>query len=286
VEVKAFAKINLSLEVLGRRSDGYHEVKTVLQTVDLADRLYFTPAQDIHLECSVSELNGEDNLVWRAADALRRASGCDKGAKIYLEKNIPVGMGLGGGSSDAAAALKALNHLWGLDVGEKEMQSIAASLGSDVPFFLDGGTALGEGRGEVISALPPMPRSWLVLLCPDLPLRGEGTPHKTARLYSALTGEHYTDGSHTRKLVDSLEKGMFSPELLFNAFEQVAPLVFRGFERMRRFFRVKRCHLSGSGPGLYTFVSSQEEGAAVLKPLKEMGLEAYCVSTETESQTK
>ena len=157
MEVLAFAKLNLTLEVLGRRGDGYHEVRTILQTVDLADQLEIRPYPSLRVECDDPALNGEANLAWRAAKALARSRSIQPRASIFIQKRIPVGMGLGGGSSDAAAALIALNQLWGLSLGAEELAQVAAELGSDVPFFLWGGTALAEGRGERVKPLPPLP---------------------------------------------------------------------------------------------------------------------------------
>ena len=284
METKAYAKVNLTLEVLGRRPDGYHEVRTVFQTIDLSDRLHFSPAPRLELQCSAPALGEEDNQVWKAAEALRRATGCDKGARIHLEKHIPIDMGLGGGSSDGAATLMALNGLWGLGIDDGELRSIAMSLGSDVPFFLYGGTALAKGRGEMITGLPPLSQRWMVLLCPLPQYAGSGVSpsHKTARLYSMLTQEHYTDGGRTGRLVDALKGAGFSQELMFNVFEMVAPSAFPGFEQARKDFLgsgVGSIHLSGTGPALYTFVACKEEGEGVLKSLKKRGLRAYCVTT-------
>ena len=282
--IKAYAKINLTLEVLGPRTDGYHEVRTILQTIDLSDTLRFTLAPRIRLECSSPEVNTEDNLVLKAADTLRRTTGCDKGANMHLEKNIPIAAGLGGGSSDAAATLVGLNHLWGLGLSAGELRSVAAPLGSDVPFFLQGGTALGEGRGEELVELPPLSQSWMVLLCPSTGFRPSnvGKNQKTARLYSMLSPESYTDGSRTRELVHSLRDGRFSQDLLVNAFEGVAPLAFGHFEETRQHFLeagAGKVHLSGTGPAMYAFVSCKEEGEEVSKSLKNVGLEAYCLTT-------
>ena len=284
MEIRAYAKINLTLEVLGPRSDGYHDVTTVIQTIDLADRLRFVPSRQIELECSTPGLGGEDNLVWKAARAMCGATGREIGLKIILEKHIPVGMGLGGGSSDAAATLIAINHLWELDMSGEELKSVASSLGSDVPFFFQGGTTLGQGRGDDISHLPPLPQRWVVLLCPvceyaDL---GPAPPGKTARLYSMLTPEHYTGGSHTSHVVDSMRKGYFRCQDTFNVFEAVASSAFLGLDRARREFLeagVSMATLSGAGPALYALVSGQEEGEAVLEALKRRGWEGYCVST-------
>ena len=173
---------------------------------------------------------GKITLVWKAAEALRNVTGCDSGANILLEKHIPISMGLGGGSSDAAAALTALNRLWGLDMDAAQLRSIASTVGSDVPFFIEGGTALCEGRGEIVSPLPPCPQTWLVLLCPHLPpdqVDAHPTP-KTARMYSIITKDHYTYGSRSRGLAGALKESELNEELLFNVFEQVAPSAFPG----------------------------------------------------------
>lgn len=283
METKAYAKINLTLEVPGRRPDGYHEIRTVLQTIDMADKLALELGSRLSVNSSLEELDGEDNLVWRAATSIRNASGTDQGAEIYLEKHIPVGMGLGGGSSDAAATLHALNVLWGLNLGDSDLQSIAAQLGSDVPFFLNGGTAVAEGHGELVTLLPPIPEKWLVLLCPiPAPADDSGVPTKTARLYSHITEDHYTDGARTRLLAESIENERVSEGLLFNVFEKVAPSAFDGFKEAYDSFAqagAGSVHMSGTGPSLYTFASSKEETGPILNALNKMGFKAYGVST-------
>ena len=129
MEALAFAKLNLTLEVLGRRADGYHEVRTILQTIDLADRLEIQPYPTLRVECDDPALSGEANLVWRAAMALARCHNVPPQASVFIQKRIPVGMGLGGGSSDAAAALLALNHLWDLGLGLPDLAQVAAGVG-------------------------------------------------------------------------------------------------------------------------------------------------------------
>ena len=282
--VKAYAKVNFTLEVLGSRSDSYHEVRTVLQTIDLADTLQFSPGPRLRLESTSSEVETDDNLVLKAANALRRATGCGKGANISLEKRIPIAAGLGGGSSDAAATLMGLSDLWELDISDGELRSIAATLGSDVPFFLRGGTALGKGRGEQLVYLPPLSPRWMVVLCTSSQSTQSDVRRggKTARLYSMLTPQEYNDGSRTHELVEAVKNGRFSRELLCNVFEGVAPLAFPGFEGARQHFLeegVSKVHLSGTGPAMYALVSSKNEGEEVSKSLKNKGLEAYCVST-------
>ena len=173
----AYAKVNLTLEVLGRRDDGYHDVATVLQTVSLYDRLTFAPDSEIRVECSISALSNPDNLAWRAAVALKEATGYAGGARITIEKGIPEAMGLGGGSSDAAATLVALNRLWGLGLTAADLEDVGRNLGADVPFLVGGGTAMGTGKGDYLKRLPPLPRQWLVLACHSVQYGVQDSPH-------------------------------------------------------------------------------------------------------------
>src|SRR5216683_776287 len=169
--LRTSAKVNLALEVLGRRPDGYHELSTVLQAVDLFDRLTVETAEAITLETSDPALPTDDgNLVIRAARLLRKTAGVEAGARIVLDKRIPVAAGLGGGSSDAAATLWGLNHLWGLRWRRERLIALATGLGMDVPFFLGPGRALGTGRGEVLKALPTAGGYAMVLVNPGVPL--------------------------------------------------------------------------------------------------------------------
>ncbi|HET7452521.1 MAG TPA: 4-(cytidine 5'-diphospho)-2-C-methyl-D-erythritol kinase [Thermoanaerobaculia bacterium] len=165
---EAFAKTNLRLVVLGRRPDGYHDVDTVFQTIDLTDRLEVSPERsEIVLECDDASIpRGSANLVVRAAEALRSRLGISAGARIRLLKNIPAGGGLGGGSSDAAVALLLLSRLWKRDVGRRVLAEVGAGIGSDVPFFFVGGTARGRGRGEILEPLDDAPPVPLVVLVP------------------------------------------------------------------------------------------------------------------------
>ena len=172
VVARAHAKINLALRVLGRRRDGYHELWTVFQTLALHDTLACVGCEGpFRIECDAAGVPlDESNLVWRAADALWRAAGrrgAPSGAVVHLRKRIPAQGGLGGGSSDAAAALVALDTLWGCSLPTNALPSLAASIGADVPFFLAGGTAVGTGRGDVICPVPAAPHHGVVLLMPS-----------------------------------------------------------------------------------------------------------------------
>ena len=171
ITVTAPAKVNLHLEVLGLRSDGFHELAMVMQSIDLADRLHFTTTADaqLTLACDDPSLSvADDNLVLRAAQLLRNRSGFSElGASIRLEKRIPIGAGLAGGSSDGAAALVGLNALWGLGHSPAELERLAAELGSDMPFCVAGGSQLCFGRGERLEPLPPPAETLAVLLVKD-----------------------------------------------------------------------------------------------------------------------
>lgn len=189
MKIKSFAKINLGIEVLRKREDGYHDIRTLFQTVSLYDVLEFKPAGHGRVE-----LRGDDdripwderNLIHKAASCLRERFNFRQGVEIRVTKNIPPGSGLGGGSSNAAATLIALNRMWGLRLSRKKLREVAGHLGADVSFFLVGGLCLGEGRGEVITPLPdpaPLP---CVLILPPFPIL---TAEIYGRLLAPLTSE-------------------------------------------------------------------------------------------------
>ncbi len=281
VQVRAPAKINLCLEVLGRRPDGYHEVATVLHTICLTDELSFAPADALSLDCQPEVGSAEDNLALRAARLLKEATGCQKGAAITLRKHIPAAAGLGGGSSDAAATLKALDKLWGLGLSREGLVELAARLGSDVPFFLDGGCALAQGRGEMLTPLLTLQGWWAVLLCPPLALEG-----KTGRLYGMLTPEDYDDRTATEGLVLKIQRGTAAAEefaLAGNTFERVADVAFPGLADYRQAFLgagAPFVRLSGSGPTLFTLTQGFEHGGRMGEALRRKGYTAFLAALE------
>jgi 4-diphosphocytidyl-2-C-methyl-D-erythritol kinase len=171
LRVRAHAKINVSLRVLGRFPDGYHELRTVFQSVGLHDTLFLIPRQGRFALTATDAAVPVDrsNLVWRAAERVWKAArrrGGPHGVHVHLVKRIPVGGGLGGGSSDAAAALRALSAFWRLNVAPQDLEDIARTLGADVPYFLHGGTAMGVDRGDRLSPVPELARRWVVLAMP------------------------------------------------------------------------------------------------------------------------
>ena len=279
--LKAYAKINLTLEVLGSRDDGYHEVATIMQTVDLHDTVRVTASDDISIACNNPTLESPDNLAYKAARLLRDKCGYKGGAHIAIDKAIPVSAGLGGGSSDAAATLNGLNELWHLGMTTAQLESLGAQLGSDVPFLLRGGTAIGLGRGERIRRLPPANVEWMVVLTPDVNHIGD-TPSKTATLYGMLTPANYTRGFLTRKLEARIRGGGDVPaQFLFNAFDDVAFDAYPGLERCWNTFAelgAREMHMSGSGPSIFALMPRREVGTAIHLLLRHKhGLNAHLV---------
>ena len=273
------AKVNLVLEVLGKRADGYHEIRSLVQIIGLCDVISFELADVISLECTEPSLQTSDNLVVQAAELLRKVSGCLKGVKIKLEKRIPWGAGLGGGSSDGAATLLALNKLWKLKLKTSDLIGLAARLGSDVPFFIHGGAALIEGRGEKVTPLAvPVPRRF-VLLIPPLPK----ISNKTQQLYSRLETRHFTNGQLVGRAVKIWSKDkQIASNLFFNVFDRVAFDAFPGLEDYWRCFEeagAKGIHLVGSGPALFASTDSKAKAEEMYRRLRGHGLEAYAVSS-------
>ncbi len=281
--VEAPAKINLTLEVLGKGMDGFHEIRSVIQAIDLRDTLHFQPVKEgVTYSCDMPEWVAEESLVSKAVILIKETTGCSRGAYIDVEKRIPLMAGLGGDSSDAAAVLRGLNRLWELNLSPDSLRELAGKLGSDVYFFLYGGTALVEGRGEIVTPLPPAPPGWVVLAKPSIPaLKG-----KTKQLYDSLEASHFTDGMITQRLVDVLEGGgRFEPSLLFNTFENVAFTRFSGLDIARAHFLklgAPFVHLAGSGPTLFTRLEDRNKAEELCIFLRKQRMESYLVGTPAE----
>lgn len=277
--VLAPAKLNLTLEVLAKRQDGFHEVRSVIQTINLGDSLSFQSGQNIEFKSNLPDWMARESLVSRAVSLLQQVTGCSKGVTIGVKKRIPLLSGLGGDSSDAAATLRGLNYLWGLNLSLAELSELATQLGSDVAFFLYGGTALVEGRGELVTPLSPLPHRWVVLIIPAVPR----LPGKTKQLYASLKASHFSDGRMTERLVEELKTGKeFTPSLLYNTFENVAFSRFSGLTEYHQ--QIKKTsaidfHLAGSGPALFTLVKDRAQAEELNRRLQQQGLESYLAET-------
>ncbi len=272
------AKVNLSLDVLGRRPDGYHALRSVMQALDLHDTLEIYPADDLALDCDVPALGGETNLAWRAAILLREETGYRGGARLVLRKRIPIDAGLGGGSSDAATALIGLNRLWGLGLSEERLAALGARLGSDVPFFFYAPTALATGRGETVVPLPPLPRVHVVLLKPH-------TGVSTRQVFAALTPALYSDGSQTEALLATLRANLPpSAWSLSNDLQRTACLLYPAVARALDELRAAGASnplMTGSGSTCYALFAREEDARHTYERLHGAGNWTTLTSTTT-----
>jgi len=257
ISLRSYAKINIGLHILGRREDGYHEIRTIFQTVNLYDRLEIALIQDGKIEFTSDsrELDPHHNLVVRAILSLSRFKKLDKGYRVHLEKEIPIGAGLGGGSSNAAATIHGIRRLLDLNLSYKELLEIGEALGSDVPFFFVGGTALGVGRGAEVYPLEDQPEKYLLLV---VPTGAVSTVDAYARVTLPLTKKSKKSMIPTfcPDYLDSLGQRNF----IGNDFETVA---FHDFPKLKG---VKRkllergalaAGLTGSGSALFGLFNSK-----------------------------
>jgi 4-diphosphocytidyl-2-C-methyl-D-erythritol kinase len=270
IVIDAPAKLNLGLEVIGRRDDGFHEIATIFVTIDLCDRVTLSPSADLELSCDDDTLAGEDNLAFRALRLLRDETNHPGGARVDLCKRIPAAAGLGGASSDAAAALLAGRDLWQQDVSDARLHDLAARLGSDVPFFLRGGCAIGRGRGDLLEPLPlPAHASlWFVVVVPDVRI-----PAKTASLYARLGEDDFGDGSLIAAQAARLRSGL-APDvsLLGNAFARplyamVPELV--ALPDIMHEAGAESAAISGAGPAHYAVMTDKAQADRVATRLRE-----------------
>lgn len=276
ITLASFAKVNIGLEVLRRASDGYHAIKTILQTIDLEDKITFSLDTDLILDESGFANFGEENLVFKTARLLQKTTNCKQGARIQLKKNIPVSAGLGGGSSNAATTLMGLNRLWGLQLNQAALHKIAVTLGSDVPFFLYGGTALAEGRGESITPIPSIRSRQLLLVCPKNTI-----PSKTKTLFLSLQQRHFSSGHRIAKLATKLASGEQDIGSLYNTFNNLALEIFPGQQEVINAFKksgAENISLSGTGPSIFT-ITNNNTSTAIMDQMHRKGFRTYIATT-------
>ncbi len=276
--VRSFAKINLALAVLARRADGFHEIRTVFQSIDLHDEIEILPCADLRLDCvGLTDVPTESNLVWKAAQELLRAVPPARGAHVILRKNIPPGAGLGGGSSNAAATLLGLTRFWGIRPPDKDLRLIASRLGSDVPFFLHGGTALGAGRGEEIYPLPEIHPSSLLILFP-------GVQVSTAEAYKSLSLALTSQDAALRiqRFCDRLLDGSGCSTGFFNDFETSIIPAYPAIGEAKAFLTSRGATatlMSGSGSSVFGFFLDEESTLAASREVKRETWRAFPAKT-------
>ncbi len=259
--VHSFSKINLALSVLGRRADGFHEIRTVFQSIDLCDEIEFYPSVRLEVLCEdLPDVPMQRNLVWMAATELSRAVPGVPGARITLRKRIPPGSGLGGGSGNAAATLLGLSRFWGVSVASAQLHSLASRLGSDVPFFLYGGTALGAGRGDEIYPLPELGSAQLLVIIPDVHI---STAEAYRLLSLGLTSE--AAANRIQGFSGRLREGISCLTGIFNDFETTILSAYPAVKEARDFLLrqgATTAMLSGSGSSVFGFFSDEESALA------------------------
>jgi 4-diphosphocytidyl-2-C-methyl-D-erythritol kinase len=260
---KSWAKINLCLHLGRKRSDGYHELKSLMQLIDLNDELSFFPRDEgltLEVKSTVSPLPSvEENIIYRAARKLMDRHHCKAGAHIVLDKKIPVGGGLGGGSSNAFVTMKALNLLWNLNMPAGEMHLLCSQTGSDVPFFALGGTALAEGRGETLTRLSDIPHLFLILVIPPFSI----STHEAYRWWDE--DAHAPESISIASALEHLALGQIE-KLLHNDFEETLFRRFPLLEEIKRALLSEGCCgalMTGSGSTIFGIAEDRQKADAI-----------------------
>ncbi len=257
MEIIAPAKINLALDVITRRADGYHQVDMVMQSIELSDQVTLEPAAKIELSCNLPYLPvDERNLAWRAALLLQEITGVASGVKIEINKKIPVAAGLAGGSTDAAAVLIGLNNLWKLGLSQSELMKIGVRLGADVPFCIMRGTARAEGIGEQLTPINSSLKSRVLLITPNIPV-------STALVYQKLKVEEINKHPQIATVIAALlaGDGQALYEVWGNVLEEVALRENSQITQVKAYFNsygLNHCLMSGSGPSVFALDPPQE----------------------------
>jgi 4-diphosphocytidyl-2-C-methyl-D-erythritol kinase len=282
LSLRANAKINLFLEVLDKRPDGYHNIETIFQSIDLHDTLVFREARSgvIKLSSDNAELPlDSSNLVYKASELLLKESQKNYGVEIHITKRIPLGAGLAGGSTDAAATLVGLNELWSLGYTTDDLLNIGGKLGADVPFCLIEGTAIGRERGDVLTKLNPIPKLSVVIANP-------GFQVSTAWAYKSLVNLGLTrERKSGNILIESISKGEFSDigDSLYNVFESVVmneyPIV-RELKAKLTQSEIMGVLMTGSGPTVFALTKDISTAERIQKQVQHS---SYCVVTETSN---
>ncbi|MDO4292458.1 MAG: 4-(cytidine 5'-diphospho)-2-C-methyl-D-erythritol kinase [Eubacteriales bacterium] len=281
IQLRAYAKINLGLDVLRRRPDGYHEVRMVMQTVGIWDELEFERIGEdvIRISADMQELPvNENNLIYRAVKRMKAMYGIREGVSVRLRKKIPVAAGMAGGSADAAAAIHAVDRLFGLGLSLAEKQAVGVRLGADVPYCLMGGTALAEGIGEVLTALPDTPGARLVVAKPNLNV-------STKFVYENLHAERLSRHPDIDGMVESIRKGSLQgvTERMGNVLETVTCRSYPIIGQMKGLLMengAMNALMSGSGPTVFGVFSEGERARQAYDAMEKSGLARQLFLTE------
>ena len=273
--IKAYAKINLGLDVVRRRPDGYHEVKMIMQTISLHDELRFeeTGGKEIILVSNDNPLlpeDAKDNLIYKAAECIRREYGMERGVKITLQKNIPIAAGMAGGSTDAAAVVHGLNELWQLSMSREKMQELSVKLGADIPYCIMGGTALSEGIGEVLTPLPAPPHAYILIAKPDISV---STKFVYENLHADTLQKHPDIDGIVTALADGDLYGV--TDRMANVLATVTDPEHPVIDEIKKLMMASgavNALMSGSGPTVFGIFDDEEKAKKACEDMKASGL--------------
>ncbi len=278
--IKAYAKINLGLDVVKRLDNGYHEVKMIMQTVNIYDELTFEKTEgEISLTTDSGELPlDENNLIYKAARLMQDTYGIPRGVKVHLQKNIPIAAGMAGGSTDAAATMIAMKELFGLDVTKEELMKLGVKIGADVPYCIMGGTALAEGIGEKLTALTKAPNCYLLVAKPDINV-------STKYVYEHLDAQGVKTHPDIDGMVDAIKQGDLQgiTKRMENVLETVTipahPIIATLKEEMLE-AGAENSLMSGSGPTVFGIFTEKEKARTAYNKIKEAKLAKQIFVTE------
>ena len=270
---KAYAKINIGLDVLRRREDGYHELKMIMQTIDICDDLFFEKTEEpgIVIQTDREELPVDSgNLIYRAADLLFREKGITAGVKISLTKRIPIAAGMAGGSSDAAATMRGLNELFHMGYSIQQLKELGVRLGADIPYCLVGGTMLSEGIGEILTPLPAPPECFLVVAKPDINV-------STGFVYGNLQADKLIYHPDIDGMVEALHEGSLNgiTDRLGNVLETVTIREYPVIEQIKNLLRnmgAENALMSGSGPSVFGIYKERGRAEAAARGVADRQL--------------
>tara|TARA_B100000519_G_scaffold103223_1_gene89489 strand:+ start:3203 stop:4063 length:861 start_codon:yes stop_codon:yes gene_type:complete len=280
---KSYAKINLSLELLNKRKDGFHNISSIMQTISLSDLISVSLSDQMIIDSNTDSIPLGSNLVYIAAQKVKEKFNIKQNAHIKLTKNIPMSSGLGGGSSNAATVINLLKELWDIKCSHQDLLDLASSIGSDVPFFLSGGTAFVSGKGEIINQLPDVQTFNLILITfKDL------IKDKTTTMYSNIQSEHFTSGAITSNVKDKIVTGKtLNNGDLFNVFDLIVPNYIPNLKNIIKILtdlNFEEFHLAGSGPGLFFIIHDLKKAEYVQKELKNIDyLDSFVIQSHNQS---
>ena len=279
-KILAYAKINLMLDVLRKREDGYHEVDMIMQNIDLADEIFLQPASEIKIKCTETSIPEKDNLAYKAADLLRTNYPEILGAEIIINKKIPLQAGLAGGSADAAAVLRGLPLIYGLKPEQDQLLEMAASLGSDVPFCLQGPTSRAKGRGEMLESLPEPPTLHLVLVKPFFGV-STAAVYQNCKLTKQMVHPdieeylRFLDRGDLESLINKQRNVL--EESTFELFPEIV-----GLKNEMLKLGAKQVTMSGSGPTLFASFKEEKNAAEYFARIKTKDAQVFLTKTVSE----